>query len=331
MQAPSPEVKMSRSQVSGVSRSPPNFTASKFVNKVEGFDNPTKLPTSETEHARWQSANKAWWEATPMRYDWREGIVFAPGTREYYREIDRRFFASARQYLPWKANPFDQLVPYADLSHLDVLEIGVGQGTHAQLISPRAKSFTGIDLTEAAQQATSRRLEIFGIPGRILQMDAEAMSFPDASFDFIWSWGVIHHSADTRRVLTEMSRVLRPGGRATVMVYHRNWWNFFVVAGALKGLAQGQLKQLGDLHSIAQGATDGAIARYYKPAEWREITRGLFDIERLRILGLKNDVIPLPPGKLKSIAERATPSILTRMLTNTMRMGSFLVAQMRKP
>jgi len=316
--------------MSGGTRSPPNFTGRKFVNKAEGFDTPTKLPTSEIERAKWQSANKAWWEATPMRYDWRESIAVAPGTREYYIEIDRRFFVSARQYLPWKSNPFDQLIPYADLPRLDVLEIGVGQGTHAQLISSHAKSFTGIDLTEAAQQATSKRLETFGIRGRVLQMDAEAMSFPDASFDFIWSWGVIHHSADTRRVLTEMNRVLRPGGRATVMVYHRNWWNFFVVAGALKGLAQGQLKHLGNIHNIAQGATDGAIARYYRPNEWHEITRGLFEIERFRVLGLKNDVIPLPPGKLKSLAERALPNALTRALTNTMRVGSFLVAQMRK-
>jgi ubiquinone/menaquinone biosynthesis C-methylase UbiE len=314
--------------MSDTSRSPTNFTGRCFVNKAEGFDNPIKLPGSDAERERWQSANKAWWEAMPMRYDWRESVPFEVGTREYYREIDRRFLASARQFLPWRSKPFDQLIPYSELSRLDVLEIGVGQGTHAQLIAAHAKSFTGIDLSGAAQKATSKRLETLGMPGRILQMDAEALDFPDSTFDFIWSWGVIHHSADTRRLLTEMSRVLRPSGRATVMVYHRNWWNFFVVAGAFKGLIQGQLKELGSLHRIAQGATDGAIARYYRPAEWREITHGLFKIERVRICGLKNDVIPLPPGRIKAFAERATPSILTRMLTNTMRMGSFLVVQM---
>ena len=307
-----------------------NFTGRNFANKAEGFDNPTQLPTTDAERAQWQLANKAWWEATPMRYDWRKTVPFEPGTREYYLEIDRRFLASAREYMVWKSKPFDQLIPYSELPRLDVLEIGVGQGTHAQLIAAHAKSFTGIDLTEAAQQSTTKRLEIFGLPGRILQMDAEAMDFPDASFDFIWSWGVIHHSADTRRVLTEMNRVLRPGGRATVMVYHRNWWNFFVVAGGLKGLVQGQLKQMGNLHKIAQGATDGAIARYYRPYEWREVTRNLFEVERIRICGLKNDVIPLPPGRIKELAEKTTPSILTRTMTNTMRMGSFLVAEMRK-
>lgn len=309
---------------------PSNFSGRNFRNKAEGFDNPIKLPTSDAERTNWQAANREWWEATPMRYDWREAVQFEPGTREYYQEIDRRFLASARQYMPWRIKPFEQIIPYAELPHMDVLEIGVGQGTHAQLIASTAKSFTGIDLTAAARAATSKRLDAFGIAGSILQMDAEAMSFPDASFDFIWSWGVIHHSADTRRVLTEMHRVLRPKGRATVMVYHRNWWNFFVVAGTLKGLMQGQLKELGDLHRVAQGATDGAIARYYRPVEWHDVTRNLFKVTRIGICGLKNDVIPLPPGKLKDIAERVTPSLVTRSLTNHLRMGSFLVAEMEK-
>src|SRR5205085_539710 len=109
-----------------------------------------------------------------------------------------------------------------DLYDKDVLEIGVGQGTHAQLLAPRCKSFTGIDLTTCAVEMTSERLKLFKIPGAVLEMDAEHMSFGDGSFDYIWSWGVIHHSADTNRVLKEMHRVLRPGGKCTVMIYYRS-------------------------------------------------------------------------------------------------------------
>jgi ubiquinone/menaquinone biosynthesis C-methylase UbiE len=308
-----------------------NFSGKSFENKADGFDNPTRLPASEEERARWQKANKAWWESTPMRYDWRNSVGYEFGSREYYAEIDRRFLASADEYLPHRGRPFDQLIPYEELPSLDVLEIGIGHGTHAQLLAQTAKSFIGIDLTETAQASTARRFELMGLNGRIMQMDAEVMSFPDASFDFIWSWGVIHHSADTRRVLGEMSRVLRPGGRATVMVYHRNWWNFYVVAGALKGVLQGQLNDKGGLHRVAQGATDGALARYYKSLEWREVTEFFFTMEEIRICGLKNDVIPLPPGRVKNFAERVVPSSVTRGMTNTLRMGSFLIARMRKP
>jgi len=115
---------------------------------------------------------------------------------------------------------------------------------------------------------TKKRFEQFGIPGAVMQMDAEEMSFADGSFDFFWSWDVIHHSAYTRRLLKAMHRVLRPDGTATVMV--RNWWNSAVVYGLLKGMGQGQLRKHQSLHRVAQVVTDGAIARYYRVNEWRE-------------------------------------------------------------
>ena len=307
-----------------------NFTGRAFANKAEGFETPTMLPRDDGERAAWQKANRDWWEATPMRYDWRESVEVEPNSREFYMEIDRRFLSSVKDFMPWRSRPFEQLIPYDRLPAMDVLEIGVGQGTHAQLIAPHCKSFTGIDLTVAASEATSTRLKLFGIEGAIHRMDAEEMSFPDASFDYIWSWGVIHHSADTNRILQQMHRVLRPGGRATVMVYHRNWWNFLVVAGLLKGIFQGQFRELSNLHRVAQGATDGAIARYYTPKDWAALTAGRFEIEQFRFYGVKSEVIPLPPGRLKRAIERIVPDFAARFGTNSLRMGTFLVAEMRR-
>src|SRR5665213_1220725 len=238
-----------------------NFSGTEFVNKAKGFDQPTQLPRDAQEQARWQAANKLWWESTPMRYDWREKIAAAPGTTDYYRAIDARFLSAVRKFMPWKNLPFEQLIPFSGLRAKDVLEIGTGQGTHAQLIAPHCRSFTGIDITQASSRQAADRLAHFGIAGRVLEMDAEKMAFPDASFDFIWSWGAIHHSADTSRILAEMNRVLRPGGEAVVMVYHRSWWHFYV-GGLLRGIFRNRLRGA-NLHTITQGATDGAIARYY--------------------------------------------------------------------
>jgi SAM-dependent methyltransferase len=167
------------------------------------------------------------------------------------------------------------------------------------------------------------------LPADIRQMDAEAMEFPDASFDFIWSWGVIHHSANTRLVLQEMHRVLRPGGKATVMIYHRSWWHFHFGA-LLRGVFQKKFRRRASLHHIAQGATDGAIARYYTPREWRETVAGLFDPMAIRVYGLKVEVLPIPHGRLKSLLERLIPDSVGRLLTNRLRLGTFLVAEMRK-
>jgi ubiquinone/menaquinone biosynthesis C-methylase UbiE len=265
-----------------------------------------------------------------MRYDWREQLIETPGSAEYFREIDRRFLASVHKYMPWKNVPFEQLIPFEQLHDKDVLEIGIGHGTHAQLIAPHCRSFTGIDLTARATEMTSKRFKLFKLPGSVLEMDAEEMSFPNSSFDFIWSWGVIHHSADTQQVLKEMQRVLRPGGKCVVMVYHRSWWIFWIVYGLFKGVLQGNLRKRGSVHQVGQATTDGAIARYYTPQEWRAATDPLFNVDSIRICGLKTDVIPLPHGRLKSLIETVVPDALTRFLTNRLELGSFLVAQMSK-
>jgi SAM-dependent methyltransferase len=300
-----------------------------FQNKAAGFDRPTQLPRDQDQHDRWQAANKAWWEASPMRYDWREGLEQTPGSEAYFKEIDRRFLAAVRSFMPWRAIPFDAVIPFDGLAERDVLEIGVGHGTHAQILASRCKSFTGIDLTMIAVEMTSKRLELFNIPGTVLQMDAECMTFPASSFDYIWSWGVIHQTADTQRVLAEMHRVLRPGGTCTIMVYHRSWWNYYV-SGFLRGMLQGQMPRPGNLHQLSLSGTDGAIARYYKPAEWRAATRDLFILDSIDVHGLKGDVVLLPHGRLKQFLMKMLPDSIARMLTRRLRMGSLLVAHMRK-
>jgi ubiquinone/menaquinone biosynthesis C-methylase UbiE len=306
-----------------------NFSGTQFGNKAAGFDEPTQLPRDEKQHRQWQSANRTWWESTPMRYDWRDDIPAEPGSEAYFNEIDRRFLSSVRKYMPWRNIPFEAIIPFEKLSDQDVLEIGIGQGTHAQLLAPRCKSFTGIDLTSQATTMTSRRLKLFNIPGKVLQIDAEAMAFADESFDYIWSWGVIHHSADTRQVLKEMHRVLRPGGRCTVMVYHRSWWHFYV-CGFLRAAFRNQFRNHASLHRATQSATDGAIARYYTPNAWRSTTSGLFAVECLQIYGLKTEILPIPHGRVKALLEDLVPDIVARGMTNQLHMGSFLVAHMRK-
>jgi SAM-dependent methyltransferase len=291
-----------------------------------GCDHPTRSPADDVEHDRWQAINRAWWEAAPMRYDWREGLGAAPGTPAYFCEIDRRFLSSARSFLLWQKIPFDTLIPFGDLHDRDVLELGVGHGTHAQLLSPHCRSFTGIDLTATAAQMTTERLRQFALPGSILQMDGEALAFSNHSFDYVWSWGVVHHSADTLPVLSEVHRVLRPGGLCTVMVYYRSWWHYHVF-GLLRGLLRGQW---GSLHRLRLNSTESTITRYYTLREWRAATRGLFEVASMRVYGLKSDIMPLPHGRLKDAVMQMMPDAAARFLTSRLRMGSLLVAQMRK-
>jgi ubiquinone/menaquinone biosynthesis C-methylase UbiE len=295
----------------------------------EGFDSPTALPSGQDQARCWQELNRNWWESHPMRYDWKETIACREFSREFYLEIDRRFFESAKPYAPWKRVPFDLLIEFDALKKKDVLEIGVGNGSHAQLLAAHSKSFTGIDLTEFAVKSTSERMRCFQLSARILRMDAEQMEFDDHSFDFIWTWGVIHHSSNTRRILEEMHRVLRRGGQATVMVYHRGFWNYYLT-GALLSLADGGILRGRPLHETVQKFTDGAMARYYSISEWKQLVRDLFEVREIQVLGQQSDLLPLPGGGFKSAILSMIPNRVGRLMTNQCRMGSFLVAKMTK-
>ncbi len=162
-----------------------------------------------------------------MRYDWNDEIGYKEYSKEFFDEIDKRFFLNSKDFLPFKKIPFDPLIDFENLKNKDVLEIGVGNGSHASLLAQHSKSFTGIDLTEYAVKSTSARFKEFGLPGTIKRMDAETLEFENESFDFVWSWGVIHHSSNTRKILEEINRVLKPGGEATIMVYYRSLWSYY--------------------------------------------------------------------------------------------------------
>ena len=296
-----------------------------------GFDIPTALPQTTEQAQKWQEDNRRWWESHPMRYDWKVKLGVDDFSAQFYEEIDRRFFSNSEEYLPSRKLPFDRLIPFEQLPHMDVLEIGVGSGSHAGLIARHARTFTGIDLTEYAVKSTSERLRLARIDARILRMDAEKMDFPDQSFDFIWSWGVIHHSADTRNVLREMRRVLRPGGRAVAMVYYRNFWNYYIMSGLMHGLLRGMWFQTRSLHKILQRTTDGALARYYTRSEWTAMVSDALTIEKLEVLGSKSHVVPLPACRLKTLVLRLVPNRLSRVLMNKLGLGFFLVSHLYKP
>lgn len=263
-----------------------------------------------------------------MRYDWRDSVSHEEFSRGFFDEIDRRFFGEAEKYMPWEKMPFEALIDFPGIANKDVLEIGVGNGSHAQLLAATARSFTGIDLTDYAVKSTSERLKLRGLKGRVERMDAEKLTFPDNSFDLIWTWGVIHHSSNTAGILREMHRVLRPGGTATVMVYHRNFWNYYVMAGLFHGMLRGELLKKRSLHSIMQGHTDGAIARYYTGRDWNALVAPWFD-SVLSVYGGKQELFPLPAGRVKQAIVNAVPNPVTRFFTNRCRMGTFLVSQLR--
>ena len=130
---------------------------------------------------------------------------------------------------------------FADGHDQDVLEVGVGMGAdHLEWAKSRPRSLTGIDLTPRAISLTQNRLDSYGLTSSLRCADAERLPFPDETFDIVYSWGVLHHSPDTSRAIREVFRVLRPGGVARVMIYHR--WS---ISGYMLWLRYGMCRGYG--------------------------------------------------------------------------------------
>lgn len=113
------------------------------------------------------------------------------------------------------------LANFSDSKNLNVLEIGVGLGADHQKFAESGAKLTGIDLTERAVNYTQQRMKVFGLNSKLNVGDAENLTFDDESFDIVYSWGVLHHSPNTIKALSEVHRVLKKGGTARIMIYHK--------------------------------------------------------------------------------------------------------------
>lgn len=98
-----------------------------------------------------------------------------------------------------------------------ILDVGCGTGELTQMFVQAGYDYFGVDLLDSF--ITYARARHASTNAQFATMDASHMSFPDASFDNILVTGVIHHMTDdvARAVLSEMRRVLRPGGRVLIM------------------------------------------------------------------------------------------------------------------
>jgi SAM-dependent methyltransferase len=120
-----------------------------------------------------------------------------------------------------------------------VLEVGVGAGADFLQWVRAGADAHGIDLTPEGIHHARERLAAYGLRAADLRVaDCEALPYADDTFDLVYSWGVVHHTPDTRRAVAEIVRVCRPGGRVKLMIYHRRslfafflWLRWALLAG----------------------------------------------------------------------------------------------------
>jgi len=151
------------------------------------------------------------------------GTHFVPDSKDLVDFYEK--FREQRYRTEWH---IPLLVPFAEVKGKSVLEIGTGNGADAAMFALNGAVYTGVDLTEAALDATRKHFAVLGLTGSFQRENAEQLSFPNETFDWVYSHGVLHHTPNPKKAIDEVWRVLKPNGRAIVMLYHRNSFNYYV-------------------------------------------------------------------------------------------------------
>jgi len=107
---------------------------------------------------------------------------------------------------------YHQTATQVDLSGKDVLEVSCGHGGGAAYLTrtQHPKSYTGLDFNGAGVEFCKKRHQLPGLD--FVQGDAQNLPFPDQSFDAVVTVDASHIFPDRERFLSEVARVLRPGG-----------------------------------------------------------------------------------------------------------------------
>ena len=237
-----------------------------------------------------QGRNRTWWETKPMTYaDWAAEDRL-PETAEDFLTMEAYVLRTG----PWLREWFER----QDFTNFECLDLGSGSGIFSSLLARRGARVTALDLTEMGVRLTRATTGFFDCDVKVVRGDAERQPFADASFDFVYSWGVLHHTHDMAGALAEAARVLRPGGRGMMMVYHRTSVVYYL-HGLYWLIAKGKLFQGHSLESVQGFYTDGFYHRYLTRRDLGAMLNAAgLSPRAFAVTQYEKRILPLLPGAL---------------------------------
>lgn len=198
---------------------------------------------------------------------------------EYFRRVDADRF----EQQGWAPGYFE----FDSFAGKRVLEIGVGQGTDLARFGEGGAVCHGVDITDNHLELTARNFAARGLQVDLRKADATRLPYADDYFDCVYSFGVLHHIPEIETVVSEIERVLKPGGTTRIALYYK-WSAFHLFSILVRGLLTGRLVRLGYdglLATIETGADGRAIKPYVRLWSKREVRRLLrhFELEDVSI------------------------------------------------
>lgn len=201
-------------------------------------------------------------------------------TLEYFLRVE----ADRYWQQPWCHEYFG----YEGFKGKNVLEIGVGQGTDLAQFGKGGAVCHAIDITENHLNLARRNFSLRGLVADIRRADATRIPYPDNHFDVVYSFGVLHHAPELDEIMSEVYRVLRPGGLVMIALYHR--WSAFTMCRLVlfDAILRGQIFRLGwdGIKATIEKGADGKkikpYVRLYTKASTRKALKH-FKVEDLSI------------------------------------------------
>ena len=228
--------------------------------------------------------NRQWWEKLPMSYaDWSDDDRVARDAKQF-EEIEAYALANS----PYFRNLYDFHAHRGER----VLDLGCGSGVFSCLLAISGAAVTSVDLTDAAVNMTQLNARTQGADVSVVRGDAENLPLAPDQFDYVFSWGVLHHTPDMPAAFREVRRVLKTGGTAMIMVYHRHSW-VYVGHGLYWLLLRGKIFQGHGLRSVQDVYTDGFYHRYLSRRELSELVMEVgMSPERTFVTQYQKKIIP---------------------------------------
>ena len=178
----------------------------------------------------------------------------APGSRAFFADLDQYHFEKLHHLL--------RLVDFDGYRGKRVLDVGCGAGTDLVRFAKGGALVSGVDISPSAVALARQNFSQQSLEADLREADGEHLPYADGTFDLVFAHGVVQYTPNSRALVEECRRVLKPGGDAIFQVYNRISW----------------LNALSKVMKVPLEHEDAPVLGRYSASEFRAMLTGFREI-----------------------------------------------------